>query len=205
MSDNKLNITESASCEIVKGNKKMKNDQLNLMGKFTVEHWREGKLLETFEVPNLITNEAKNHILDTQFNSGTVIADAKWYIGLIDLTGYSALAATDTYALINTTNGWDEFTDYTDPANTDSAVTRPVWLSDAAASQSITNSTVQSFDITASGTVKGMFLCGGPTTALTKDDATASGNILWNAALFTGGDRTVANTDTLKVTYTISA
>ena len=203
MSD-KFNLKDAAQCGIVRGNNKMKNE-ISIKGKFQVEHWRDGQLLEKFDFPNLITNEGKDHILDVQFNDGTAIADLKWYIGLIDLTGYSALAATDVYAQIDNTNGWDEFTDYTDPANSDSAVTRPVWLSDAASGQAVTNSTVQSFDITGSGTVKGIFVCGGPTTALTKGDNTASGNILWNAALFTGGDRTVAASDTLKVTYTVSA
>jgi hypothetical protein len=201
MSD-KLKLGDSASCGVVRGNNKMK-DQLGIKGKFNVEHWREGKLLETWEVPNLITNEGKNHILDVQFD-GIISAITTWYIGLIDLTGYSALAAADIYDEIDGTNGWDEFTPYTDPANADSAVTRPAWTPDAAASQSITNSTVVSFDITGSGTVKGLFLCGG-TNAQTKSDHTAGvAHKLWNAALFTGGDRTVANTDTLKVTYTVS-
>jgi hypothetical protein len=201
MSD-KIQLSDAASCGIEK--KAKMNNVFELKGKFQVEHWRDGKLLEKFDFPNLITNEGKDHILNTQFDSGTAIATANWYIGLIDLTGYTALAAADIYDEIDGTNGWDEFTLYTDPANADSAVTRPVWLMDAASGQAITNSTVQSFDITGAGTVKGIFLAGGPTTALTKGDHTLADNVLWNAALFTGGDRTVASSDTLKVTYTIS-
>lgn len=178
-------------------------DSLGIRGKFNVEQWRDGKLIDTWEVPNLITNEGKNHILDVQFD-GIVSAISTWYIGLIDLTGYSALAATDDYDNIDGTNGWDEFTPYTDPANASSAVTRPAWTPDPAASQSITNSTVVSFDITGSGTVKGLFLAGGTNAQTKSDHSPGAANILWNAALFTGGDRTVANTDTLKVTYTVS-
>ena len=48
------------------------------------------------------------------------------------LFAVAALGSGCMYDEIDGTNGWDEFTDYTDPANSDSAVTRPVWLSDAA-------------------------------------------------------------------------
>ncbi|MGN6546469.1 MAG: hypothetical protein ACTHK7_15550 [Aureliella sp.] len=176
-------------------------NQLNLKGRYTVEHIRNGKVIHSEEFPNLITNEGKNKLLDVMFHGDTQIGT--WYLGLIGLTGYSALAATDVYAQINGTNGWDEFVSYTDPANSDSAVTRPAWTEGAAASQSITNGTVVSFDITAAGTVKGIFLAGGA-NAQTKSNATA-GNILWSAALFSGGDRVVADGDVLKVTYTVSA
>lgn len=175
--------------------------QLNLKGRYTVEHIRKGAFIHTEEFPNLITNEGKNKLLDVMFHGVTAIGT--WYLGLIDVTGYSALAAGDVYAQINGTNGWDEFEDYTDPANSDSGTTRPQWTEGTAASQSITNGTVVSFDINAAGTVKGIFLAGGA-NAQTKANAT-NGNTLWSAALFSGGDRVVADGDVLKVTYTVSA
>ena len=60
------------------------------------------------------------------------------------------------------------------------------------------------FDITASGTVKGLFLAGGDATAQTKADHT-SGSVLWATALFTSGDVAVNDEDQLKVTYSVSA
>lgn len=175
---------------------------LNLEGRYTIEHIRNGEVIHSEEFKNLITNQGKNKLLDVMFHGDTQIGT--WYLGLIDLTSYSALAATDVYAQLAGTNGWREFASYTDPANSDSALTRPAWTEGAAASQSITNGVVVSFNINAAGTVKGLFLCGG-TNAQTKSDATASGNYLWSAALFSGGDRAVADGDVLKVTYTVSA
>jgi hypothetical protein len=168
-----------------------------------VQHFRDGKRINEYHFTNGIVNEGKNHILNTQFNNQS--AYATWYIGLIDNTGYTALAATDTYDDINQAgNGWDEFSDYTDANNANSAVTRPEWQEDAASGQAITNSTTSIYDITVNGTVKGVFVCGGA-NAQTKDDHTASGNTLWATALFGSGDVAVLNGDQLKVTYTVSA
>ena len=175
----------------------------SLGGKFTVELWRGDKFISRHFAKNGITNEGKNDALDVLFDGGTQITS--WYLGLIDDTGFTALDAGDTYDNINQAgNGWDEFTDYTDPQNGDSTTTRPEWAPDEPASQSVSNSTVRSYDITASGTVKGLFVVGGGGAPQTKDDH-AAGSILWATALFTGGDVPVANTETLKVTYTVSA
>ena len=68
----------------------------------------------------------------------------------------------------------------------------------------MTNASPVVFDITATETVKGLFLVGGIVAAQTKGDHAASG-ILWATALFTGGDVAVNNEDQLKVTYSVSA
>jgi len=86
----------------------------------------------------------------------------------------------------------------------DSATTRPVWNPDAAASQTITNGTVVVFDITATGTIKGLFLVGGGTAPENKGDH-AAGSTLWATALFDSGDVDVQNGDQLKATYTVTA
>lgn len=176
--------------------------QLSPRGRFVVDHYRNGKRINSYSFPNGITNEGKDNLLTEYFNGGTQITS--WFLGLIDNAGFTALAAGDTYALINTTNGWDEFTDYTDPANADSALTRPEWTAGNASGQSITNAAVVEFDITGSGTVKGIFVAGGGTDPETKDDA-AGGGVLWATALFTGGDVPVLASDTLRVTYTVNA
>jgi len=176
--------------------------KLPLSGRFVVEHWRDGKLLGTHDFLNDITNEGKNILFNVMFHAVTQIT--QWYFGLIDNSGYTALAATDTYDNINQAgNGWDEFASYTDTNNSDSATTRPAWQEDAAASQAIANTTVSIFTITATGQVKGIFVVGG-TDAQTKSDHTA-GTYLWSTALFATGDMPVQATDVLKVIYTISA
>lgn len=172
-------------------------------GTFHVEHFRKGEKIGEYELKNGITNQGLNHVLGVEFDAATQIT--QWYIGLINLTGYSALAAGDTYDDIDQAgNGWDTFQSYTDANNGDSTVTRPAWTTDTPSGQSVTNSTQAIYDITGSGTVKGIFVVGG-TNSQTKGDHTASGNYLWSTALFSGGDVAVSNGDQLKVTYTVNA
>jgi hypothetical protein len=180
----------------------MSKTNLKASGRYIVEHYRDGEKINEYQFNNGTTNEGLDSILNVMFHGTTAIT--AWYLGIIDGTGYTALAATDTYATINQAgNGWDEFADYTDPGNSDSATTRPAWTEGAASSQSIANGTVVVFDITDTGTIKGMFLVGGGTTPSTKSDFEGGGT-LWSTALFTGGDVSVQNTDEIRVTYTIS-
>jgi len=198
-----LNLSNKAGVEVVRPAKPQAASNLSPRGRFQVEHWRDGRLIGVYEFPNGITNEGKDQILNTQFDAATQITT--WYLGLIDDLNYAALAATDTYDEIDQAgNGWDEFSDYTDPGNGDSATTRPVWNPDAAASQTITNGTVVVFDITATGTIKGLFLVGGGTAPENKGDH-AAGSTLWATALFDSGDVDVQNGDQLKATYTVTA
>lgn len=190
--------------DVSRNQRQMFVDSLSKIGgTLKVEHIRKGKTVGEYVFPNGITNEGLNNNLSVYFDAGT--QRTAWYMGLIDLTGFSALDPTDTYDDINQAgNGWDEFANYTDANNGGSAVTRPEWPPDAPSGQSITNTATKAiFDITASGTVKGIFICGG-TQAQTKSDHTA-GNTLWSTALFSGGDVSVANGDQLKVTYTVNA
>ena len=90
------------------------------------------------------------------------------------------------------------------PANGGSASTRPEWTEGAASGQAITNASPVVFDITGSGTVKGLFLVGGIANAQNKGNHEAGG-VLWATALFGTGDVAVNADDQLKVTYTVSA
>jgi hypothetical protein len=170
-------------------------------GRFVVQHWRNGKRINEFHFDNAVTTEGKNEGLNNIFKG--VAGLSSWYLGLISSTGYTALAVTDTYAGINlAANGWTEFAGYNDNLNSESATTRPVWNAGTVSAASLTSGSVSIFDITAAGTVKGLFAVGGPNSR-TKSDAT-SGNTLWATALFSAGDVTVASGDQLKVTYTVT-
>ncbi len=176
---------------------------LGLRGLYTVEHWRNGRRYNEYRLKNDITNEGRNKLLDVMFDAATQITI--WYLGIIDDINFSALSNADTYDEINQSgNGWDEFTDYTDANNGDSALTRPIWPTGPAASQSITNATLAVYDLTGPGTVKGLFTVGGGSSPETKGDHTA-GSTLWATALFSGGDAIVQSGDQLRVTYTVSA
>lgn len=193
MSCSQLNLRERAHCELVSAAKRP-SDKLPLRGKFVVEHIRDGKVIARRIVPNTITTEGKTKLLDVMFHG--VSALATWYIGLIDNSGVTPPVAGNTYAGIGTTNGWDEFSTY-------SEATRGEWTEDAASAGSITNSSPVVFNITGSGEVYGLFLAAG-TQASTKGDATA-GNTLWCGTAFSGGAVTVGNGDQLKVTYTVNS
>jgi len=198
-----LKLSHIADAKLARRVRPQAGSDLDPRGYFKIEHWRDGRLIGEYEFPNGITNEGKDQLLNAQFDAATQITT--WYLGLIDNDSFTALAATDTYDEIDQSgNGWDEFTDYTDPGNGDSATTRPVWNPDAAASQAISNGSVVVFDITASGTVKGLFLVGGGTAPENKGDHAAS-STLWATALFDSGDVPVQNGDQLKATYTVTA
>jgi hypothetical protein len=177
-------------------------NSINPHGKFVVEHWYEGKLLGVYPIANDVTNEGKNKLWDTMFRHE---AQTDWWLSLINYTGYSALAATDTYFQINGTNGWDEFTNYLDTNNGDNATTRPAWNNNAASGQEMTNTTKAIFTITGGGgTLKGLFLVGGNAIAQTKGDH-SGGPVIWATALFATGDFIVFTNSQLKVVYTVSA
>jgi hypothetical protein len=162
------------------------SQQLKLKGRFVIEHRdRDDNLKATYEFPNGIVDVGLNHILDTQFNSGSQVTT--WYIGLVDNSGFTAFSDSDT---LSSHAGWSESTNYTE-AN------RVTWSSDAAASRSISNSTTANFSVNATGNLKGIFV--------SSNNVKSTGNTgtLWSTAAFSSVVAT-ANGDTLKVTYTIS-
>lgn len=182
---NVAHFYDDAQCNVIR-NRGAGNDFVP-KGRWVIEHLRAGKVIGTYEFPNDITNEGKNHIFGVQFFDVTQIASSSWFAGLISNSGYSALAAGDTMA---SHAGWTELTGYTQ-------ATRPAWGQGTPASQSITNASPITFDINASGTVKGVFI----TSNSTKGGTTGK---LWATALF-AADVPVSNGDQLKATYTVSA
>jgi hypothetical protein len=157
---------------------------LTLWGLYTVEILDEfGKVIDFVTAKNDVTNEGLNNILDVQFHAVTQVTT--WYIGLIDASGFSDLADSDTLA---SHAGWTEFTNYTG--------NRQEWTEGAAAGGVMTNSTTVDFAILGSGTIAGMFLA---------SVASGTAGKLWSTALFAGGDVSVSASQTLKVTYTINA
>ncbi len=188
----KLNMADRARCTVSRC--RGSEEKLAPRGRFQIEHWRAGKKIAVYDVPNAIVNEGKNQLLNVQFNSATPIT--AWYIGLIDGSGTPVLAATDIYAHISNGNGWNENTAY-------SNATRPQWTLGASSGQSVTNSNPAVFNINATGSIYGMFVVGGGSTPSTIGDH-AGGGTLWGAAAFTSGTVSVANGDQLKVTYTVS-
>ena len=143
----------------------------------------ETKWTEAFD--NLVTTAGKNDMLDKYLAGSSYTA--AWYVLLIGSTSYTTGAAvTDTMA---SHGGWAEDVEYSQAA-------RPTTAWSAAAAGSKALSSVAVFSINGDGTtIKG---CGLNSVA-TKSGTTGT---LFSAGLFTGGDKVLANGDTLNVSYT---
>ncbi|MFM2400275.1 MAG: hypothetical protein RL341_2432 [Pseudomonadota bacterium] len=139
---------------------------------------------------NLVTTVGKNDLLD-KYLSGSAYT-AAWFCGLISSVGYTAIAAGDTMA---SHAGWTEAGGTNAPTYTGN---RPALAFAAASGGSKATSSASSFTFTGAGTIKGMF-----GTSVTTKDGTAG--ILYNAVLFSGGDRVVANADVVNVNVTYTA
>lgn len=168
----------------------------NLIESARIGSLRESMVEEKWEdgIENLVTTLGKNLLLDTLL-AGSAYTTVGPYLGLIN-TNASAAAVGDTMA---SHAGWLEVgganaPTYTSPRKTISF--------SAASSGSKASSGTYTFAITSSGTVGGCFLVTG-TGALSTIDNTAG--TLYSAGAFSGGSKTVANGDSLTVTYTATA
>ena len=157
----------------------------------------------TAEAPNHVCTEGKNLALDT-FLAGSGYTVVGPFLGLISSVSWSATAATDIAAQINGTNAWKEAgttnaPQWTTPASGARATTNAGWSAAAAGSKAL--SAAKSFSISTSGTVKGAFLVYGTGAVATNADVNGK---LMSAGVFSGGDKTVANLDTLNVSYSLA-
>lgn len=160
------------------------DSNIKLKGTWNIECFdKNGKKKWEEIIDNAVTNEGLDEALDVQLVAGS--QNTSWFIGLINDTAFSALAATDTLA---SHAGWTEDANYTG--------TRPGWTVGAASSQSVTNAATVDITMNAGTTLKGMFLA---------SVNTGSAGTLFSTGLFTGGDRALLNGDVLKATYTINA
>lgn len=162
---------------------------------------RDGNLKWRDHIDNLVTTEGGNALLTHAFKGSSYTASQ--VMGLIEDTGYSAVAIGNTAANITAVgggspaNGWNEA-----PSSTCAARGTPSF--GTAGSKALAASAL-SFSIIATDTIKGAFLMmrSAAGTAPTTTVGNTSG-ALYSAGLFSGGDRAVANGDTLNVTYTAS-
>ena|SRR6266849_29976 len=160
-------------------------DSLIFSGYFAYERWSPGGvLLARGHAKNMVTTAALNEVLNTYFNSAA--QHANWYLGLIDLASFTALAAADTMA---SHAGWLEQTNY-------SQATRPAWGQGTATGASISNPGSAIFTLTGQLTVHGLFVA----SDNTKGGTTGT---LWSTALL-DSDQQFNNGEVFKLSYTLS-
>ncbi len=146
------------------------------------------------DAPNIVTTVGRNAMLDAALAGSSYTAAT--YMGLIGAVSYSsAPVAGDTMSSHST---WTEGGGTNAP--TYSGNRKTVSWSSAGSAQKAPSS-APAFDITGSGTAKGVFIVYGSGASATKDNTSGT---LYSAGLFTGGDQAVVNTNTVTVTYTTS-
>lgn len=188
----KLNALDAGEVTVSKAVGVMENAEAH--GFYTVECFdKDGNLKWSDTIDNLVTTVGKNLALDT-FLAGSAYTVVGPYIGLIN-TNASAAVIGDTMA---SHAGWLEVGNANAPTYSGTRKTA-AWSAASAGAKAL--SAALSFAITSAGTVGGCFLVFGA-GAVNTIDSTAG--VLYSAGAFTGGSKTVANGDTLNVSYTAS-
>ena len=171
------------------------NEQMEAQGCYHVTcHDKEGNLKWEDFIENVVVTVGKNLALDT-FLAGSGYTVVGPYMGLISSVSYGAgPVAGDTMA---SHAGWTEAGSANAP--TFAARIAPAWS--AATGGAKATSSAVSFTMTGAGTLKGCFIVTG-SGAVTTIASTAG--TLFSAGLFSGGDKVVASTDVVNVTYSVS-
>jgi hypothetical protein len=139
---------------------------------------KDGNVKWEETIQNLVTTEGGNDILTKYFKGSSY--NAAWFCLL---KGAGTSAAGDTLA---SHAGWTEITNYSG--------NRPAPTFGTASARSLA-ATAVTFTFSGASTVAGAGVC---------TVATGTSGILYNSANFTGGDKTMANGETLDVTVTFS-
>lgn len=145
----------------------------------------EGSLVWSECVRNGITTVGLNHLLGVTFNA--VAQAASWFGGLIDNTGFSALAAADT---MSSHSGWAETAAY-------SQATRAQWTPLSVSGGAVTNTSRMQFTANATVTVRGFFLTSGSAKGGTTGTLFSTATLSASRQLFSG--------QILQITYTLRA
>ena len=150
------------------------------------------KWRDTFK--NTVMTVGKNAMLDNAL-AGAAYTVTGPYMGLISSVSYSAISAADTMA---SHSGWLEAGNANAPTY---GTTRKTAAWSAASAGSKALSAALSFTFTGAGTTKGAFMLFGSAATNAVDGTVGT---LLSAGLFSGGDRIVASSDQLNVSYSMA-
>ena len=201
MSIEKSNLGDTSVAMVTRG--AGSDETLGVEGYYTVKcYGADGALKWEDVAPNLVTAVGKQDLFNYYFgatsNGGT--SSGANYLGL--LSGTTTYTAADTMA----SHAWTEVGGTNAPAYTGNRQA-PVWTTASSTGTTPSNVTTKTapaltFAMTSSGTVAGCFINSGSSASATKDTTTGT---LYSAGNFTGGSKTVANGDSLAVTYQTTA
>jgi hypothetical protein len=202
MSIEKANFGDAASAAVTRG--APHDETFGIQGIYHVICYdKDGNIKWEDNAPNLVTAVGKQALFDFYFGAtgtgGGTAAGAN-YLGL--LGGTATYTAADTMA----SHAWTEVGGTNAPAYTGNRQSIN-WTAASSTGSSPTNVTTKTgaavtFSMTSSGTVNGCFINSGASASATKDTTTG---VLYSAGSFTGGSKTVANGDSLAVTYSTTA
>jgi len=203
MSIEKSNFGDVSVASVTRGGSS--DETFGIQGYYTVKCYdKDGNLKWEDIAPNLVTAVGKQDLFNYYFGAtgtgGGTAAGAN-YLGLAG--GTATYTAADTMA----SHTWTEVGGTNAPAYTGNRQS-PTWstaTSSGTSPSNVTTKTVSAantFAMTSSGTVNGCFINAGSGASATKDTTTGT---LYSAGNFTGGSKTVANGDSLAVTYTTTA
>lgn len=148
-------------------------------------HDKDGNLLWTERAKNLVTTVGLNDILDKYLKGSSYTA--AWYVGLLSAT--PTLAAGDT---MSSHAGWTEVTSY------DESVRQTLTLGTVSGGSVDNSASKAQFTINAAVTAGGAFV----TTNSTKSGTSGT---LYAEVAFTSGNKSLADTNVLSVTITLTA
>jgi hypothetical protein len=176
-------------------------EQVGMEGHYVAKCYdKDGNLKWEDTIGNLVVAVGKQLMLDTLL-SGSAYTVTGPFMGL--LNGTLTYTAADTMA----SHAWTECGGSNAPAYSGNRPT-PTFSSASSTGSSPSNVTSKAtsaavaFTFTSGGTVSGCFIVTGSGAVTTKD---STAGILYSAGSFTGGNKTVASTDQLNVTYTTTA
>lgn len=168
----------------------MTSEKAQASGRFKLEcRDAQGNVKWIAEESNLVVNAGLAQMAGSSLAGVTQVT--AWYIGLYGSGATNTPAATDTSA---SHAGWTEVAPY---ANSTRVLAAFATATTANPSVVTNSASPASFSINASSTVGGAFLISESTIGGTT-------GVLFSAADFTSGDRTVVTGDILLVTYTFS-
>lgn len=164
------------------------NQKMKVAGYFNYEHVRNGKVIDTWQEPNLVVDECLNYTLDAAFSGGTPITT--WYIGLYK-NNYTPIASNvaSTFAGAGVANEAN--------AEYDESV-RQTWTEAGVSSKTISNTaSPATFTFNTSVTIYGAFLISNNTKGGTTGTLAAASKF--------ASSRAMIDNDVLNVTYTLTA